>query len=385
VRSRFSASLIAAGQSLREKGLLWRDRLLSSAAFQRGAARFPLTRPIARHRARQLFDLTAGFVYSQVLYGCVQLDLFQRLAAGPRTLEQLAGDTGLPAERLLRLLQAAASLRLLQARGAAGFGLGDLGAALLGNEGIAAMVRHNQRLYRDLADPLALLREDRDTQLSTFWPYARGTAGEVDEYSELMAASQAFIAEDILDTCSLRDYRHLWDIAGGDGTFAAAALRRWPQLHATVADLPAVAERARARFQREGLAARALAVGTDMFKAPFAVEPRERLSQRDSPCLVTLIRVLHDHDDGPVLELLTRLRETWPPAARLLIAEPMAETRGARPMGHAYFGFYLLAMGSGRPRSASELRSLLAQAGFHQCQEVATGLPLLLRILVVEP
>jgi demethylspheroidene O-methyltransferase len=95
--------------------------------------------------------------------------------------------------------------------------------------------------------------------------------------------------------------------------------------------------------------------------------------------------VLHDHDDGPVLELLTRLRETWPPAARLLIAEPMAETRGARPMGHAYFGFYLLAMGSGRPRSASELRSLLAQAGFHQCQEVATGLPLLLRILVVEP
>ena len=42
----------------------------------------------------------------------------------------------------------------------------------------------------------------------------------------------------------------------------------------------------------------------------------------------------------------------------------MADTRGAEPVG-AYFGFYLLAMGSGRPRRAGELLAhLLREAGF---------------------
>ena len=44
---------------------VWRDRLLGDARFQRAAAAFPLTRPLARRRARDLFDLMAGFVYSR--------------------------------------------------------------------------------------------------------------------------------------------------------------------------------------------------------------------------------------------------------------------------------------------------------------------------------
>jgi len=35
-----------------------RDRLLADPTFQRRATAFPLTRPIARRRARALFDLT---------------------------------------------------------------------------------------------------------------------------------------------------------------------------------------------------------------------------------------------------------------------------------------------------------------------------------------
>ena len=40
-----------------------------------------------------------------------------------------------------------------------------------------------------------------------------------------------------------------------------------------------------------------------------------------------------------------------PADGTLLLAEPMAGSRGAEPVGDAYFGFYLLAMGSGRPRT----------------------------------
>ena len=67
-----------------------RDRLLASPGFQRTAAAFPLTRPIARRRARALFDLCAGFVYSQVLLACVRLRLFDILAEGPQTVAALS-------------------------------------------------------------------------------------------------------------------------------------------------------------------------------------------------------------------------------------------------------------------------------------------------------
>ena len=42
----------------------------------------------------------------------------------------------------------------------------------------------------------------------------------------------------------------------------------------------------------------------------------------------------------------------------------MSGTPGAEPITEAYFGFYLLAMGTGRPRTAEELAALLRQAGF---------------------
>jgi hypothetical protein len=47
----------------------------------------------------------------------------------------------------------------------------------------------------------------------------------------------------------------------------------------------------------------------------------------------------------------------------LLLAEPMAGTRGAEPVGEAYFGFYLLAMGRGRPRTMAENLAMLRAAG----------------------
>ena len=50
----------------------WRNGLIRSPRFQRWAASFPLTRPVARRKANALFDLVAGFVYSQVLLACVR-------------------------------------------------------------------------------------------------------------------------------------------------------------------------------------------------------------------------------------------------------------------------------------------------------------------------
>lgn len=247
-----------------------RDRLLASPRFQRWAVAFPPTRWIAKRRARALFDLCAGFVYSQVLYACVTLRLFDHLADGPQSLPALARRMSLSEDAALRLLEAARSLDLVARPRAGSYRLGSLGAALRGNPGVAAMIEHHRLLYTDLADPVALLRgEPPSRMLAAYWPYADDrpavllTGAETSPYTALMSQSQAMIAAEILDAYPIGRHRNLLDVGGGDGTFLVEAAKRAPQLKVTLFDLPPVAEAATLRFLRSGLDGRAVAVGGD--------------------------------------------------------------------------------------------------------------------------
>jgi demethylspheroidene O-methyltransferase len=100
--------------------------------------------------------------------------------------------------------------------------------------------------------------------------------------------------------------------------------------------------------------------------------------------LISLVRVIHDHDDPQALRILRAARRALKPGGVLLLAEPMAGTLGAEPMGDAYFGFYLLAMGQGRPRTAEQLKALLLEAGFSRVEPRDTRRPLLSRLMLAE-
>ncbi len=354
--------------------LAFRDRLLANPKFQRWAATSPLTRRIARGQAQAAFDLCAGFVYSQILFSCVELRLLDRLAEGPQELEALAAGADIPVRSMETLLSAAASLGLVSRRGEGRFGLGMRGAALVGNPSVAQMVRHHAMLYRDLADPVGLLRSrDAPTRLSQYWPYvtaenpAKLDDSAVAPYSALMAASQAMLADDILDAYALSAHQGLLDVGGGEGAFVTAAGARAPHLRLGVFDLPAVAERARARLEAKGLGARAQVHGGDFFADPL---PR-------GYDIISLVRIVHDHDDDAVLTLLRAVRAALPRGGTLLIAEPMSGAAGSEAVADAYFGFYLLAMRSGRPRTPKELMRFSREAGFSGARQVATARPML--------
>ena len=354
----------------------WINRLVAKPGFQRWASEFPLTRGRARRDGAALFDVVQGFVKSQVLMAMVELDLFRRLRAGPMTADDLGRALGIPADRMRVLLQAGAALGLLKRKRGARFSLARQGAALMGVPGLESMIRHHRAFYRDLEDPVALLRGPERTELSEFWPYVFGARGEVAPdvartYSDLMAQSQILVAQDTLRMASLKDVRNVLDIGGGTGAFLEAVGAAYPDLQMTLFDLPVVVPEASDRFAKAGLADRVqIEAGT------FREDPLPHGADA-----ISLIRVLYDHADETVQALLKKVYDALPAGGRLLISEPMGG--GARPeaSGDVYFAFYTLAMQTGRARSSGEISELCRAAGFESIQSPAPKRAYVTRVL----
>lgn len=346
----------------------WANRLAASRAFQRFCARVPGLRRILRAEGAAIFDLMQGFVRSQVLAALVEARLLHRLAEAPAAPAALAPAAGMPEERLAILLQAGAALGLLR-RGRDGrFALARRGAAFLGVPGLEELVRHHRVLYADLADPLRFFRGETDPGLARFWPYVLGGqagAAEAARYSELMARTQALVAEDTLDRVSLAGIRHLMDVGGGTGAFLRAVHARAPRLALTLFDLPAVLAHAR------------VPPGTRLVAGSF----------RDGPLpagadAVSLVRVLYDHADATVAALLAAVRAALPPGGRLILSEPMSGGDRPDPQTDVYFAVYTLAMGTGRTRSPARIAELCRQAGFVGIEEKPSFRPYVTSVLL---
>lgn len=351
----------------------WRNRMAASPGFQRWAGSFFLTRFIARRHARELFDLCSGFVYSQVLYAGVQLGLFGKLRNGPLTMAEIATAVNLPLEGTERLVHAASSLDLVEATQDGRWRLTVNGASIAPSTGLEKLIEHNQLLYRDLLDPVAMLRDPRRSQtaIAAYFPYGEaGRPEDVDpvaaaRYSDLMASTVPPLAEEVVDAYPVAKHRKLLDVGGGIGAFLSLMGERAPALDLMLFDLPAVAVHARAKLHAEGLSDR-----TEVHAGNFQTDPLPTGAD-----LVTLVRVLLDHGDDVALGILRRVRAALEPGGTLLVVEPFSGIRGAERVGDAYFGLYLFAMGRGRTRTIAQHQALLRSAGFSRTRLVPTRYP----------
>jgi demethylspheroidene O-methyltransferase len=360
----------------RRKSSRWL-RLMASPSFQTWAAKFPLTRRMVRREGEAMFDLVAGFCHSQILQAIVKFDIPAMLLDRPMSTQALAHACQVPVDRMQVLIQGATALKLLKTKRKGLISLTQRGAALAGVPGLQGMITHHDVLYRDLADPVAFFRGETDTELANFWPYVFGAGGATDPsvtatYSELMTDSQALVAADTLDAVSLNGVKHLMDIGGGTGAFLAAAAARYDQLNMTLFDLPAVAPAAQGRFESLGVGDRAR-----VMPGSFRDDPLP-----SGPDMISLVRVLYDHEDATISALLGSAFAALPPGGRLLISEPM--TGGGTPQraGDAYFALYCMAMRTGRARSADAIRGLIQAAGFVDIHVLPSRRPFITTVLV---
>ncbi|MBU6373813.1 MAG: methyltransferase [Alphaproteobacteria bacterium] len=361
-------------RSAHERFVTLRNRLLLNPRFHAWAARFPLTRGLVARRAHALFDVIVGFVYAKVAAACVELGLLDVLARGAATRAALAQAIGLAPAQADALFKAAAALDLVQPLGPERLALGMQGAALLGTPGVRDIVLHHALLYADMADPVAFLKRSGPGRLGAYWSYAANpepqhvTGDAADAYSTLMARSQPMVAAQAVAAYPFRRARAILDVGGGEGAFLTAIAPAAPDARLMLFDLPAVAARARLRLDAAGLGAR-----VDIHAGDFHGGGLPRGAD-----LVTLVRVLHDHDDAPAAALLRAVREALPPGGRVAVIEQMG---GRSAVSDAFFNLYLLGMGAGRARTPDEIARMLRAAGFTRTRRIATPTPLIAEIV----
>lgn len=353
----------------------WINRLVANPKFQSWASRFPLTRGRTRRDGQAIFDLVQGFVQSQALMALIELQILERLRAGPQSSEALGLACAVPADRMEILLQSGAAMGLLK-RKRSGFALARQGAAILGVPGLQAMIRHHHAFYRDLEDPVALLRGPATTELSQFWPYVFGASGAVDQdvartYSDLMTQSQELVAQDTLHQVSLRGVQTLLDVGGGTGAFLSAVAKAAADPKLMLFDLEAVVAGA-----PEALAAKGVQDRVEVHAGSFRDDPLPTGADA-----ISLIRVLYDHADATVEALLTKVYEALPPGGRLIISEPMGGGQTPDPSGDVYFAFYTMAMQTGRARSAEQIGKMCRDAGFAKVRTPRPLRPFVTRVV----
>ena len=352
--------------------------IFSSTKVHDAIAKVPILRALISYEGSKIHKVMSGFVYSQILHLLINLGVFQFLKKQGRSLEEVSQFLELANDRSLLLLRGGCALNLVCYKRNK-YWLTRVGAQIVGVPGLMDMIQHNQILYRDLFEPVKLLQGRSETELSHFWPYVRKEREKKkistkvsSEYSKLMQTSQRLVAEQTLQAYSLKGVKRILDIGGGTGAFLLAVKNKYPSIEATVFDLPNVVNVAKSNHQK-----------IDDIVGLLNFCPGDFLKD-DIPAnqdVISLVRVLYDHEDSTVELLLRRIYEALPNGGSLLITEPMSGGSKAMRSSDCYFSFYTLAMTTGKVRSFEEHKAILLRAGFSNIVKHAVSAPFITQVM----
>ncbi len=175
-------------------------------------------------------------------------------------------------------------------------------------------------------------------------------------FTELMNCRGRALGQALARTLepALHGRRHVLDIGGGSGIYAATLVATLPFLRATVLEQPPVDRIAREQIAHHGLSDRVDVVAGDMFRDPW---PR-------GADVLLLSNVLHDWDEPEVERLLSRAADTLSPGGLLVIHEAFLDDNKAGPLPVAEYSALLMSITQGKCYSAAEYGALLRPLGF---------------------
>ena len=335
----------------RPKSNFWmraKNNLFRSQKFHKIIAKLPILSGIAKREGEDIFKLMAGFVATQILYVWVQTGALQKLADKPYSAAMLSSVWGFDLERSEILCRAGEAIGLVIER-KGHYRLTRKGAVLIGLPGVTALIEHHKILYQDLLNPVGFFKGVEETQLSKFWPYVFGggmdlKSSEVEKYSDLMSESQHLVAADTLAAVNIPSVCRFLDVGGGKGTFVSELKKIYPKVDAAVFDLPG--------SHSENSGHRCIIGSFKEDELPAGYD------------IISLVRILYDHRDETIRDLLGKAYSALDKGGRLIVSEPMLGADRPTLWGDVYFAMYTLAMSTGKTRSPDQVSGFIKDAGF---------------------
>ncbi|GAA2248199.1 hydroxyindole O-methyltransferase [Streptomyces ruber] len=247
------------------------------------------------------------------------LRLVDHIRDGSRTVEDLAARTDTQPQALLRLIRHLVAIGLLEEAAPGEFVPTEVGE-LLADDHPAA-----QRAWHDLTQTVAradisfirlldAVRTGRPTYESVYGkPFYDDLAARPDlraSFDSLLACDQDVAFDAPAAAYDWTNVRHVLDVGGGKGGFAAAIARQAPHTSVTVLEMAGTVDTARAYLKGEGLSDRVDVVEGDFF------EPLPRRAD-----VIILSFVLLNWPDHDAVRILTRCAEALEPGGRILVHE----------------------------------------------------------------
>jgi ubiquinone/menaquinone biosynthesis C-methylase UbiE len=188
------------------------------------------------------------------------------------------------------------------------------------------------------------------------WATHASVPRQAELFTSAMHAHSVAAAEALAQRVDLSGGLRLLDVGAGSGIFAIALAERFPDLRATLLDLPAICDIARRHVEERGLDGRIELLPCDMFRDPWPA----------GQDVVLFSDVLHDWDTERCEELLGCAFGALDAGGRVLIHEMLLAEGGDRPLVAAAYSVAMLLTTHGVQRTADEVAALLEGAGMVQ-------------------
>jgi hypothetical protein len=315
-----------------------------------------------------LVQLTTGFWAFKTLAAAHELDLFSRLSGTTGvTVGELADVLGIEERPAEMLLTGCAALGLL-VKCSGRYINSPLAEEFLVRGkpyyfgGWVQML--DQRLYPGWGRLTEAIRTNRPTT----WDPGRQSSlfdGEDPQllavFWEAMHSLSTLTARALGQAVDLSGVRRLLDVGGGSAAYGIELCRRYPNLTATVYDLPKVADIAAGKIQEAGLSGRIGAVAGDFFADPALPGGHDT---------ILLSMILHDWAEDRCRAILEKCWAALPSGGQVIIAELLVNDERTGPPPAALMSLNMLVETEGRNYTPAEYSRWLDDVGFPEVRTV---------------
>jgi len=305
--------------------------------------------------AAKLMGFMAGYQPAMVLATAMDLELFDQLAAGSCSAEELAHRVGLDPRATRIVLDALAGQGLLEKSE----GNYTVPAALIpllasGEPGsMRAMARHHAAMMRRWATLPRVTRGEEAPPIPC--PSVRGEEADHEAFIEAMDNISRRTAPGLLAALDVPPFDCLLDVGGASGTWTIEWLRKQPGARAILFDLPPVIPMARERLTAEGILDRVELIEGDYLKDALP----------GGADLAWVSAIVHQQGREENRALFRRVFDALAPGGRILVRDIVLDPNRASPPYGALFAINMLvSTGSGDCFTFEELQHDLYSAGF---------------------